>query len=64
MAVMRNSLDPTRFNPDPRLPFELRIEDVRSAVQDVYDFFFDVNTNLVVKGLERLDEMLRPAIKS
>ena len=64
MAVVRNSLDASGFNPDPCLPFELRIEDVRSAVQDVYDFFFDVNTNLVVKGLERLDEMLRPAIMS
>lgn len=30
-------------------------------MQDVYDFFYDVNTNLVQKGLERLDEMLRPA---
>lgn len=33
-------------------------------MQDVYDFFFDVNTHLVVKGLERLDDMLRPAIMS
>jgi hypothetical protein len=33
-------------------------------MQDVYDFFFDVNAGLVGKGLERLDEMLRPAIMS
>ena len=33
-------------------------------LQDVYDFFYDVNTLLAGKGLERLDEMLRPAIMS
>ena len=33
-------------------------------MQDVYDFFFDVNTGLVEKGLDRLDDMLRPAIMS
>ncbi len=33
-------------------------------MQDVYDFFFDVNTFLVKKGLQRLDDMLRPAIMS
>jgi hypothetical protein len=34
------------------------------AMQDVYDFFFDVNSYLSKKGLQRLDEMLRPAIMS
>ncbi len=33
-------------------------------MQDVYDFFFDVNVLLTGKGLQRLDEMLRPAIMS
>ncbi|HWB45558.1 MAG TPA: hypothetical protein VG900_08980 [Hyphomicrobiaceae bacterium] len=33
-------------------------------MQDVYDFFFDVNSGLTAKGLERLDDMLRPAIMS
>lgn len=46
------------------LPYELRIKDFEIAMQDVYDFFFDVNTNLVAKGLDRLDDMLRPAIMS
>jgi hypothetical protein len=46
------------------LPFELRLEDFALALQDVYDFFFDVNLELVAKGLERLDDMLRPAIMS
>lgn len=34
------------------------------AIQDVYDFFYDVNTGLVRRGLERLDDMLRPDIMS
>jgi hypothetical protein len=34
------------------------------AMQDVYDFFFDVNSHLTEKGLRRLDDMLRPAIMS
>lgn len=38
--------------------------DFESAMQDVYDFFHDVNSHLVDRGLERLDDMLRPAIMS
>jgi len=34
------------------------------AMQDVYDFFFDVDTLLAAKGLQRLHDMLRPAIMS
>jgi hypothetical protein len=64
MPIARNTLDPARFNPNAVLPFELRIEDFRLAAQDVYDFFYDVNTGLTAKGLERLDETLRPAIMS
>ncbi len=33
-------------------------------MQDVYDFFFDVNTMLLAKGLHRMDDMLRPAAMS
>lgn len=46
------------------LPFSLRLDDFRAAAQDVYDFFFDVNTGLNARDLERLDDMLRPAIMS
>ncbi len=38
--------------------------DFQLAMQDVYDFFFDVNVLLTSKGLQRLDDMLRPAIMS
>ncbi|MBI3935911.1 MAG: hypothetical protein HY323_02960 [Betaproteobacteria bacterium] len=62
--LKRHTVDPTKFNPDAKLPFELRLKDFELAMQDVYDFFFDVNTQLTSKGLERLDDMLRPAIMS
>lgn len=34
------------------------------AMQDVYDFFYDVNLGLIERGLQRFDDMLRPAIMS
>lgn len=61
MQVPRNTPDPARFNAALELPFQLRLEDFRAAMQDVYDFFHDVNTGLIEKGLDRLDDMLRPA---
>jgi hypothetical protein len=64
MNLVRNRPEPSGFNLEADLPFELRIEDFRLALQDVYDFFHDVNTGLVAKGLERLDDTLRPAIMS
>jgi hypothetical protein len=64
MGVPKNALQADGFNPNIVLPFELRRDDIRAAAQDVYDFFFDVNSGLVAKGLERLDDMLRPAIMS
>lgn len=64
MSIVRNAVNATAFNPDAILPFELRLRDFEMAMQDVYDFFHDVNRGLVDRGLERLDDMLRPAIMS
>ncbi len=61
MPVERKSPDQGKFNKAAELPYQLRIEDFQSAMQDVYDFLFDVNTFLIDRGLERLDDMLRPA---
>ena len=52
------------FNKKLKLPYELRLEDFQMAMQDVYDFFYDVNVLMISKGLQRLDDMLRPAILS
>ena len=62
--MKRNNVDPGCFNPDIALPYELRLDDFRLAIQDVYDFFSDVNQHLTSKGLQWLDDMLRPAIMS
>ncbi len=64
MALAKSTVDVLKFNSKARLPFELRTTDFQMAMQDVYDFFFDVNKFLSAKGLERLDDMLRPAIMS
>ena len=64
MSLTKNVVDATKLNQDAKLPFALRLKDFELALQDVYDFFYDVNSGLVAKGLERLDDMLRPAIMS
>jgi len=64
MRLSRNTVDSSKFNRKAQLPYELRLKDFEMAMQDVYDFFFDVNSNLTKKGLQRLDDMLRPAIMS
>lgn len=64
MAVTRNTVDNAKFNSKAKLPYELRTDDFALAMQDIYDFFYDVNSHLIAKGLDRLDDMLRPAIMS
>ncbi len=64
MPIERNVINPEGFNHELELPFQLRIDDFRLALTDVYDFFYDVNEHLTARGLRRLDDMLRPAIMS
>ena len=64
MAIVRETPRDTKFNPEVNLPYELRVKDFALVMQDVYDFFFDVNSHLFGKGIKRLDEMLRPAAMS
>ena len=64
MAPIRNTVETNAFNKAATLPYELRLQDFQIAMQDVYDFFYDVNSRLGDKGLKRLDDMLRPAIMS
>src|SRR5437870_8610711 len=64
MPAERNRPKRDCFNANTRLPFQLRLKDFEIAMQDVYDLFFDVNTGLLEKGLERLDDFVRPAIMS
>jgi hypothetical protein len=61
VPIVRNQADPEKFNQNATLPYQLRLKDFELAMQDVYDFFYDVNALLTSKGLQRLDDMLRPA---
>jgi len=60
----QQTVKPEFFNKRAKLPYELRLKDFELAMQDVYDFFFDVNKLLLKKGLRRLDDTLRPAAMS
>ncbi len=62
--VRRAHVETAAFNQDLSLPYSLRITDFEYAMENVYAFFFDVNTFLARKGLARLEEMLRPATMS
>ena len=64
MPIARQEVDSAGFNDRIGLPYELRLQDFQMAMQDVYDFFYDVNSHLTGRGLLRLDDMLRPAIMS
>ncbi|OJY71908.1 MAG: hypothetical protein BGP16_16095 [Sphingobium sp. 66-54] len=58
---VRETVNREWFNPNIQLPYQLRLDDFALAMQDVYDFFFDVNTLFHDRGLPRLEEVLRPA---
>jgi hypothetical protein len=62
--MIRETFQQSAFNTEAILPYELRFNDFGLAMQDVYDFFFDVNGLLIEKGLPRLDDFLRPAAMS
>lgn len=61
MPIVKNTVDHSKLNPTANLPFGLRISDIEAAMQDVYDFFYDVNGLLVAKNLQRLDDTMRAA---
>lgn len=58
------SVDQRLLNLNATLVYELKLSDFAAAMQDVYDFFRDVNGLLADKGLKRLDDMMRPAALS
>ncbi len=64
VEVERRIVRRERLNADIALPYELRLLDFESAMQDVYDFFYDVNQHLAGKGLGRLEDTVRGAILS
>ena len=57
-------MDADAFNSGLDLPYSLRLLDFQMAMQDVYDFLYDVDSNLLTRSLPRFESMLRPAILS
>ena len=64
MPLVKETVDRTKLNATAALPFNLRPQDFEIAMQDAYDFFYDVNGLLLGRGLHRMDDMLRPAAMS
>lgn len=64
LPVPRSVVDVDGFNGELGLPYSLRVQDFQMAMQDVYDFLYDVDSHLVARSLRRFESMLRPAILS
>jgi len=47
VPLRREVLDKTKFNSEAQLPYQLRLADFELSMQDVYDFFYDVNELLL-----------------
>ena len=62
--VERAHPDDSAFNRNAELPYQLRVDDFRIAMQDVYDLLGDINSALAARGLKRLEETVRPAVFS
>lgn len=62
--MTKPSISLDSFNRERELPFGLRIIDFQSSMQDIYDFLSDVNGALLARGLQRLEDIMRPAALS
>jgi len=56
--VSRPILFEEGFNRDVALPFGLQVTEVRDALEEIYDFLHDLNTFLVSRGYDRLEEII------
>jgi len=54
-------VNPDCFNPNCVLPYGLRTEQVRRAMEDFIDFLGFINQQLHTKGIPRLESFLMPA---
>jgi len=64
MPIQRRIIRQDAFIERVPLPYSLRREDFSIAMQDVYDFLYDVNSALAARHLPRFDDMMRPAAMS
>src|SRR3546814_17183380 len=56
--VRRPKLYPEGFNANVELPYGLTVDEVKQALEGVYDFLHDLNGFLVSRGYERLEEII------
>jgi len=59
--VERATLHPKGFNEAAALPYGLRVSEIKAAMDDIYDFLYNVNRFLVDRGWDRLEETLSAA---
>ena len=57
-AVSRPKLYAEGFNQSATLPYGLAVDEVRATLEGVYDFLFDLNTFLVSRGYDRLEDII------
>lgn len=59
MSIHRRTVDKSKLNRDAALPYDLRLIDFESAMQDVYDFFYDVNLHLATLHADGVAKLRR-----
>ncbi|MCH8836253.1 MAG: hypothetical protein IIA60_00455 [Candidatus Marinimicrobia bacterium] len=61
IACTPTSIKDSKFNPDCQLPYGLRTDYIRRAMEDFIDFLGFLNKQLHTKGMPRLESFLMPA---
>jgi hypothetical protein len=59
--VERATLHPKGFSETIQLPYGLRASEVKAALDDIYDFLYNINRFLTERGWDRLEETLSAA---
>jgi len=59
--IDRPNLHPRGFNQAADLPYDLRVAEIRAALDEMYDFLHNVNRFLTERGWDRLEETLEAA---
>ncbi len=59
--IDRATLHPKGWNEGVDLPYDLRVSEVKAAIDDIYDFLYNVNKFLIERGWDRLEETLSAA---
>jgi hypothetical protein len=59
--LSRPELHPQGWNPQVQLPYQLSRGDFHGALQDLYQFLNQANSELTGRGWERLEDSMMPA---